>query len=127
MNGVWKLMSCQTPFALNKWLQKGQGIHGCGGEDYMTDTRETPSGCDEQGGNRADGLKEDERISWSKLRRMGMIGEWMEVEAQLGIGVKLITNFPSSACWEGWDAWWCFGDKKPTWFTMFVLALTYSV
>jgi len=35
---------------------------------------------------------------------MGMIGEWMELEAQLGIGVKLTTNFPSSACWEGWDA-----------------------
>jgi len=29
----------------------------------MSDTRETPSGCDEQGGNKADGLKEDERIS----------------------------------------------------------------
>ncbi len=33
-----------------------------------------------------------------------MMGGWMEAKAQLGIGVKLTTSFPLSACWEGWDA-----------------------
>jgi hypothetical protein len=29
---------------------------------------------------------------------MGMMGEWMEVETQLGIGVKLVIDSPSNAC-----------------------------
>jgi hypothetical protein len=35
--------------------------------------------------------KKDEVISQSKLRGMGMMGKWMEVGTQLGIGIKLIT------------------------------------
>jgi hypothetical protein len=29
---------------------------------------------------------------------MGMMGEWMEVETQLGIGLKLAIDSPSNAC-----------------------------
>jgi hypothetical protein len=29
---------------------------------------------------------------------MGMMGEWMEIKAQLGIGVKLIISFPLGVC-----------------------------
>jgi len=35
---------------------------------------------------------------------MGMMGEWMEAETQLGIRVKIATKSPSNACWEGRDA-----------------------
>jgi hypothetical protein len=38
-----------------------------------------------------------ERISQSKLGRMGMTGEWMEVRTHLGIGVKLTIGSPSGA------------------------------
>ncbi len=55
------------------------------------------------------------------------MGEWMEIKAQLGIGVKLIISFPLGVCWEGWDAWWIFqyfGDRKPIVFSMALLGLT---
>jgi hypothetical protein len=35
---------------------------------------------------------------------MGMMGRWMKAITYFGIGVKLITIFPSEACWEGCDA-----------------------
>jgi hypothetical protein len=34
--------------------------------------------------------RKDEVINQSKLGRMGMMGGWIEVGAQLGIGIKLI-------------------------------------
>jgi len=37
------------------------------------------------GGKGANRPKEDEGISHNKLKRMGMMGRWMEVETQLGI------------------------------------------
>ncbi len=49
-------------------------------------------------GKSANGPKEDERTSQSKLKRVGMMGGWMEAGAQLGIGVKLIICFPLGAC-----------------------------
>jgi hypothetical protein len=52
-------------------------------------------------GKSANGPKEGEKTSWSKLRRMGMMGGWMETRTQLGIGVKLISCSPLGACWEG--------------------------
>jgi hypothetical protein len=47
-------------FTLNRWSQKGHGPQGHGGKDYMTNTEEAPSGCDEQRGERANGPKKDE-------------------------------------------------------------------
>ncbi len=35
--------------------------------------------------------RKDEVINQSKLGRMGMMGGWIEVGTQLGIGIKLIT------------------------------------
>jgi len=32
------------------------------------------------------GLKEGERITWGKLKRMGMMGRWMEARAHMGKG-----------------------------------------
>lgn len=49
-----------------------------------------------------------------------MIGGWMEAKAQLAIGVKLDTDFPSNACWEGWDAQQLLGDGK---YTRFVIPI----
>jgi hypothetical protein len=45
------------------------------------DIGEALSGCGERGGKRADKLKEDEGIGQNKLRRMGMMGIWMEIKA----------------------------------------------
>jgi hypothetical protein len=47
------------------------------GEDHMVNIGKSPSGCGGQVGKRADELREDEGISWSRIGRMGMIGEWM--------------------------------------------------
>jgi hypothetical protein len=56
-----------------------------------------------------------------------MMGEWMEVETQLGIGVKLAIDSPSNAYWEGWDAQQCLGDGKCTRFVIRILGLTYLI
>ncbi len=58
---------------------------------------------------------------------MGMMGEWMEVGAQLGIGVKLATNFPSNACWNSQDARQRLGDGECTRFIVPILGLTYII
>jgi hypothetical protein len=63
----------------------------------MTDTKETLSGCGEQGGKGANRPRKDEKTSQNKLRRMGMMGGWMEDGTQLGIRVKLIISSPSRA------------------------------
>ncbi len=39
---------------------------------------------------KVDEPRKDEVISRNKLRGMGIMGKWMEVGAQLGIGIKLI-------------------------------------
>ncbi len=57
----------------------------------MMDTRKILNGCGKEGEKWADGLKEDEGTSQTKLRRMGMMGEWMEVGSQLNIKDK--TNY----------------------------------
>jgi hypothetical protein len=44
----------------------------------MLDTRKLLSGCGGQGGKRVNRPRKDERIDRSKLKRMGMMGEWME-------------------------------------------------
>jgi hypothetical protein len=49
--------------------------------DRIINTRETSSGCCGWSEKRADGLKKDEGICQSKLRRMGMMGKWMEAIA----------------------------------------------
>ncbi len=41
-----------------------------------------------------DGPRKDERTNQSKLKGMGMMGEWKEAKAQLGIGVNLTTSSP---------------------------------
>jgi hypothetical protein len=67
------------------------------GEDCMINIRKAPNGCGEWDGKKANGTRMGERISQSKLGRMGMTGEWMEVRTHLGIGVKLTIGFPSGA------------------------------
>ncbi len=67
-------------------------------EDRTMDIKEVHSRCDEQNKKKVNGPKEDERINWNKLKGMGMMNEWMKVRTQLGIGVKLITSFPSCVC-----------------------------
>lgn len=67
------------------------------GEDCMINIRKAPSGCGEWDGKKVGGTKMGEGISRSKLRRMGMMGEWMEVRTRLGIGVKLTIAFPLGA------------------------------
>jgi len=57
---------------------------GFGGEDYMSNIKKVFNGC-ERGGKGANRPKEDEGIGHSKLKRMGMMGKWMEVETQFGI------------------------------------------
>jgi hypothetical protein len=54
------------------------------------------------------------------------MGEWMEVETQLGIGVKLVIDSPSNACWEGWDAQ-RLGDGKCIRFVIRIFGLTYLI
>ncbi len=50
---------------------------------------------------RAHKLREDERIGQSELKRMGMMGKWIEVGMELGIKVKQTTSSSSSVWWEG--------------------------
>jgi hypothetical protein len=52
----------------------------------MTNIEEVFCGCGKQKGKKANGPKKDEGTSQSKLGRMGMMGRWMEVRAQLGVG-----------------------------------------
>jgi len=63
----------------------------------MIDIGQTPNGCGGWSEKRANGPRKDEGTCRSKLRRMQMMGKWMEAKAQLGIGVKLTTNFSSCA------------------------------
>jgi hypothetical protein len=70
-------------------------------EDHMMDIGKNPSGCGKWGEKRPDEPKKDEGIGQSKLGGMGMMGGWTEVGAQLAIGLKLITNSPLGAFWEG--------------------------
>jgi hypothetical protein len=44
----------------------------------MTYTKKAPIGCGKQGGKGANEPRKDERTSRNKLRRMGMMGRWME-------------------------------------------------
>jgi hypothetical protein len=69
----------------------------------MIDIRKTPSGCGERDGKGANKPMEGEGISRSKLRGMGMMGEWMEVRTHLGIRAKLIVGFPLGAFWDDWN------------------------
>jgi hypothetical protein len=78
MSSAWKLVLCQIPLTLNRQPQKGQRTQGCRREDCMMDTRKTLNGCGGQGKKRADKPREDEGTNWSKLKGMGMMGEWME-------------------------------------------------
>jgi hypothetical protein len=63
--------------------------------------REASNGYGEQDRKGANGPRKGEGTSQGKLGGMAMMGGWMEGGAHLGIGVKLITNFPSSAYWDG--------------------------
>jgi hypothetical protein len=58
---------------------------------------------------------------------MGMMGKWMEAEAQLGIRVKLTIDSPSNACWEGQDAKQCLRDGECTIFVIPIPGLTYLI
>ncbi len=49
-----------------------------------------------------------------------MMGGWIEVETQLGIGIKLIIGFPL-------DARQHFGNGEPIGSTMPILDLTYII
>jgi len=49
-----------------------------------------------------------------------MMGRWIEVETQLGIGIKLIIGFPL-------DARQHFGNGEPIGSTMPILDLTYLI
>ncbi len=62
------------------------------------DAREAFSGCGEWNKKGADKPKEGEGTSRGELGGMGMMGEWMEARAHMGIGVTLIISSPSSAC-----------------------------
>jgi hypothetical protein len=79
---------------LNRQPQKGQGMQGHGRNNCTMNAREAFSGCGRRGWKRADGPNEDEGIGQSKLRRMGMMGGWMEVKIQLGTRVKLTIGSP---------------------------------
>jgi hypothetical protein len=63
----------------------------------MMDAREAFCGCGERDRKRANEPKEGEGIGQGELRRMGMMGEWMEIGAHMGIGVTLIASSPSNA------------------------------
>jgi len=69
-----------NPLLLNRWLQEGQVMQGHKGEDLITNIGKSPSGCGRRGEKKANELREDEGIGWSKLGRIGMMGKWMEVE-----------------------------------------------
>ncbi len=71
---------------------------GCRREDPTTNIGEVHSGCSEQNRKGFDGRRKGERIGRSKLKRMGMMGKWMEVGTHLGIGVKLTFGSPLDAC-----------------------------
>ncbi len=73
------------------------------GRGGTTNKGEALSGCGEQDGKGANKPKKGEGIGWSKLKKMGMLGEWMEVGTHLGIGVKLIVGSPLGAYWDGWN------------------------
>jgi hypothetical protein len=73
----------------------------------------------------ANGPRKGEGISQGKQKGMEMMGKWMEVGTHLGIKVKLTVGFPSSACWDGWDAQQHFGNRKPTRSAMVIPGLTY--
>lgn len=60
VHGSW--CYAKAPPILNKWLWQGE--------------------------KRVDGPKKDERTGQSKLSRMGMMGRWMEIGTQVGIGVS---------------------------------------
>jgi hypothetical protein len=60
----------------------------------MTDIGKKFSGGGKRSEKRANEPKDDERIGWSKLRRMGMMSRWMETIKQLGIGVNLTIGSP---------------------------------
>jgi hypothetical protein len=59
----------------------------------MTDIRKVLNGCGKQSEKGPDTPREDEKTGWSKLRRMGMMGRWMEAGTQLGIRVKPTSGF----------------------------------
>ncbi len=63
---------------MSKWLQKGQGMWGCGKEDHTTDIGNTLNGCGEWSNMKAEKPKEDEGISQTKLGGIRMMGKWME-------------------------------------------------
>ncbi len=85
----------KPPHTLNRWSQEGQGTWGYEGENYKINIREVPSGRGRWGKKKANKPKEDEGIGRNKLGGMGMMVEWMEARAQLGIKVKLTTGYPS--------------------------------
>jgi hypothetical protein len=58
-------------------------MQGHGREDHMTDMGEVLNGCGKQDGMKVDKPKEDEGIGRGKLRRMGMMGRWIEVGTHL--------------------------------------------
>jgi len=60
-------------------------------EDYTTNTKKTPNGCGEWDKKGANRLKKGEGSGW-KLKKLGMMGRWMEAKAHMGIGVKLTTG-----------------------------------
>jgi hypothetical protein len=105
MSNAKKLVPCETPLTQNRQSQKGQWTWGCKGKDRTTDMKEAPSGCGEWNGKGANGPREGEGTSQSKLRKMGMMGGWMEVGAHLSTGIKLTTGSPSDGYWDDWDAW----------------------
>jgi hypothetical protein len=71
---------------------------GCRREDPTTNIRKVHSGCGEQNRKGFDGRRKGEGIGRSKLKRMGMMGKWMEVGTHLGIRVKLTFGSPLYAC-----------------------------
>ncbi len=104
-------------------------MQGHKGMDHMMDIREVFNGCGERSEvkKKANKPRKNEGTNQSKLGGIGMMGKWMEVGAQLGIGVKLTINFPSNVCYESWDAWLHFGDGKPTGSAMLMLSPTYLI
>jgi hypothetical protein len=60
-------------------------MQGCRREDHTTNIEKTPSGCGGWSGKSVDELEKDEGTGWSKLGRIGMMGEWMEVGTHLCI------------------------------------------
>ncbi len=59
----------------------------------------------ERGTNRP---KKGERSGQNKLRKMGMMGGWMEAKAHMSIKVKLTAG---TRYWDNWDAQQRFEDR----------------